>query len=231
MTGNNKNIQKGDVIQMRNRDIQIKFRMNEEEYQSLQKKIKESGQTQQSFIVNALAGAMIAPKEEIDVLKNLNIKFAEIIRQVKGMATNVNQMAHVANGIGSLPTEYRLRNLAETIEQFRKECEKVWQSIRQLISQQNHMGQLETALNMCCVKIKSQNNWCLYLVHLNQTRLDMIQFIKLFWMRRNCGIRILVECITTMSFPGIRMKTLLCRKPLSLERPLQKNGSRDFRHW
>ena len=30
------------------------------------------GQTQQSFIINALAGVVIAPREEIDVLKNIN---------------------------------------------------------------------------------------------------------------------------------------------------------------
>lgn len=124
---------------MRNRNIQIKFRMNEEEYQSLQNKIQESGQTQQSFIINALAGATIASREEIEILKELNRSFSELLRQIKGMATNVNQMAHIANGRGEVPTLNRLEAIGVRIEQFRKEAEEVWQLTRQLISQQNHM--------------------------------------------------------------------------------------------
>lgn len=113
--------------------------MNEEEYQSLQNKIQESGQTQQSFIINALAGATIASREEIEILKELNRSFSELLRQIKGMATNVNQMAHIANGRGEVPTLNRLEAIGVRIEQFRKEAEEVWQLTRQLISQQNHM--------------------------------------------------------------------------------------------
>lgn len=56
------------------------------------------------------------------------------------MATNVNQMAHIANGRGEVPTLNRLEAIGVRIEQFRKEAEEVWQLTRQLISQQNHMG-------------------------------------------------------------------------------------------
>lgn len=126
---------------MRKRDIQVKFRMNKEEYKKLQNKIGESGQTQQSFIVNALAGVVIAPREEIEVLKEINKSFAELVRQIKGMAVNINQMAHVANGTGALPIVYELEELANEMEQYRTGSEIIWQSIRQLISQQNHMGE------------------------------------------------------------------------------------------
>ena len=115
--------------------------MNQEEYERLQEKVTASGQTQQSFIINALAGVVIAPREEIDVLKNINKNFDDLLRQIRGMATNVNQMAHIANGAGVLATINKLEDIADQINYFKKECEEMWQSIRRLISQQNHMGQ------------------------------------------------------------------------------------------
>ena len=126
---------------MRKREYQVKFRMNKEEYERLQENVIASGQTQQSFINNALAGVIIAPREEIDVLKNINKNFDDLLRQIRGMATNVNQMAHIANGTGVLQTIDTLEDIADQIKYFKKECEEMWQSIRQLISQQNHMGQ------------------------------------------------------------------------------------------
>lgn len=115
--------------------------MNQEEYEQLQENVIASGQTQQSFIINTLSGVIIAPREEINVLKNINKNFDDLLRQIRGMATNVNQMAHLANGTGVLPTIDRLEDIADRIQYYKKECEVMWQSIRRLISQQNHMGQ------------------------------------------------------------------------------------------
>ncbi len=70
----------------------MKFRMNQEEYERLQEKVTASGQTQQSFIINALARVIIAPREEIDVLKNINKNFDDLLRQIRGMETYVNQL-------------------------------------------------------------------------------------------------------------------------------------------
>lgn len=40
--------------------------MNKEEYERLQENVIASGQTQQSFIINALAGVIIAPRLALD---------------------------------------------------------------------------------------------------------------------------------------------------------------------
>lgn len=45
------------------------------------------------------------------------------------MATNVNQMAHIANGTGFLATIDKLEDIADQIKYFKKECEEMWQSI------------------------------------------------------------------------------------------------------
>ncbi len=123
---------------MRKRNHAITIRMSDEEYKFFQGRLSQTGQTQQSYILNAIRGATIVSAEEVKELKKLNKGFADMMRQLRGLATNVNQMAHVANGIGELPVVSALEKFGKSIEKFRKEEEKRWQSIRQLISQQSH---------------------------------------------------------------------------------------------
>lgn len=122
---------------MRKRNHAITIRMSDEEYKFFQGRLSQTGQTQQSYILNAIRGATIASLEEVKELQKLNKAFADMMRQLRGLATNVNQMAHIANGIGELPVVITLEKLGNNIEKFRKEEEQRWQSIRQLISQQN----------------------------------------------------------------------------------------------
>ena len=72
--------------------------MNEMEYADLQNKVSKSGLSQQSFIINAVRGATITSADEVAMLKEFSRTFAEFERQLRGLGTNVNQMAHVANG-------------------------------------------------------------------------------------------------------------------------------------
>ncbi|MBQ8280468.1 MAG: plasmid mobilization relaxosome protein MobC [Roseburia sp.] len=124
---------------MRKRNHVITIRMSDEEYKFFQGRLSQTGQTQQSYILNAIRGATIVSVEEVKELQNINKGFVDMMRQLRGLATNVNQMAHVANGIGELPVVSALEKFGKSIEKFRKEEEKRWQSIRQLISQQSHM--------------------------------------------------------------------------------------------
>ena len=123
---------------MRKRNRTITIRMSDEEYTFLQSRLSQTGQTQQSYILNAIRGARIVSLEEVKELQKLNKAFADMMRQLRGLATNVNQMAHIANGTRELPVMDVLGKLGKNIEKFRKEEEKRWQSIRQLISQQSH---------------------------------------------------------------------------------------------
>ena len=123
---------------MRKRNHAITIRMSDEEYKFFQGRLSQTGQTQQSYILNAIRGAIIVSAEEVKELQKLNKGFADMMRQLRGLATNVNQMAHIANGIDELPVVSSLEKMGKAIEKFRKEEEHRWQSIRQLISQQSH---------------------------------------------------------------------------------------------
>lgn len=120
----------------RKRDIAVTVRMNKTEYADFQNKVEESGLTQQAYIISAVRGATITPSDEIAVLKDISKTFADFEKQVRGLGTNINQMAHVANGQGALPTENSLSVLSDQVSIMRKESEEIWQSIRSSINQQ-----------------------------------------------------------------------------------------------
>jgi len=120
----------------RRRNKAVTVRMNETEYADFQNKVEESGLSQQAYIISAVRGATITPSDEIAVLKEISKTFADFEKQVRGLGTNVNQMAHVANGQGYLPGEEVLSRLSDQLGTMRKESEEIWQSIRSSINQQ-----------------------------------------------------------------------------------------------
>lgn len=78
---------------MRKRNYTVTIRMNKEEYNLLQSKVKESGRTQQEVVIKAIADLKIASTEEVEELKRLNQMFADILSQLRGATTNINQIA------------------------------------------------------------------------------------------------------------------------------------------
>lgn len=121
----------------RKRNKAVTIRMNPEEYSFLQNKVDDSGLSQQTFIINAIKGATIKPSDEVAVLKDYNKTFSDLVRQLRGLATNVNQIARIANCQGCLPTSDEFVRLLEEISKYRKESEDLWLLIRSSINQQN----------------------------------------------------------------------------------------------
>ena len=93
--------------------------------------------SQQAYIISSIQGSTITSSDEIAVQKDISKSFADLVKQLRGLATNVNQMAHVANGQGILPTTTQLIKASDEISQYRKECEELWLLIRSSINQQN----------------------------------------------------------------------------------------------
>ena len=130
---------------MRKRKHQVKIWMSDEEIALLKKKINETGQDQQTVILNAIAGHKTTSAEEVAELKESNKQFADAIRQLRGIGNNVNQIARYANTVGISQDGVNLHQVSEEIKSSTKECEKAWQLIRQSISQRRHMELSETA--------------------------------------------------------------------------------------
>lgn len=124
---------------MRKRNYAVTIRMNKAEYELLQRKVRESGRTQQAVVIAAIAELKIASAEEIRELKRLNELLAEILRQLRGAASNINQIARRMNSDSFIPRGDYLTKINENIIQYRRECEEIWRLIRQLISGQIHM--------------------------------------------------------------------------------------------
>ena len=121
---------------MRKRNKAITIRMTEQEYAALQKRVAESGRTQQSYIINAALTARISSAEEISTLKEVSASFADLVRQLRGIATNINQMTRIANSVGIIPSSRELSKISDQIAEYRKESENEWQSIRSLTAGQ-----------------------------------------------------------------------------------------------
>ena len=105
---------------MRKRNHTVTIRMNNEEYNLLQNKVKESGRTQQEVVIKAIA---------------------DILCQLRGATTNINQIARKLHTDGEIPNDSMLYFLNKNILKYRKESERIWQLIRRLISGQIHMEQ------------------------------------------------------------------------------------------
>lgn len=123
---------------MRKRNRTISIRVSEQEYESIQKKIQATKQTQQSFILNAIEGAAILTAKDSKLLKDISMQLADLLEQVKGMAVNINQLAYKANAYGEIPTERQFKEYGTQTEALRREAATIWQLIRQSISRQRH---------------------------------------------------------------------------------------------
>ena len=127
------------VNRTRNRAVTV--RMSDSEYYSLRDKVRESGLSQQSYIISAVLDSSVTTSDTIDVLKNISRTFAGVEQQLRGLGTNVNQMAHIANGIGMIPSARELEHISDQVTEYRKECDQVWQSIRSSIPKQRRTAQ------------------------------------------------------------------------------------------
>lgn len=122
----------------RTRNRAVTVRMSDTEYDSLRNKVCESGLSQQSYIISAVLDSSVTSSDTIDVLKSISRTFAGVEQQLRGLGTNVNQMAHIANGTGMIPSARELEHISDQVTEYRKECDQIWQSIRSSIPKQRH---------------------------------------------------------------------------------------------
>lgn len=74
---------------MRRRNIHVNFWMNETEYQHLKEQAQIAGMGTDPFLRNLVAGVQLRPRPPD--------QYAKLLRQLSGIATNINQIAHNTN--------------------------------------------------------------------------------------------------------------------------------------
>ena len=122
---------------MCNRSNCVSIRYSDEEYKVLQERIKESGQTKSAYIINATLNGKVSSADDVQEMKEQSKLLLDIDKQLRGMGTNLNQMAHVANGKGIIPSADKLKEIEREVVDVKREVDDIWQSTRQSIGRQN----------------------------------------------------------------------------------------------
>lgn len=78
----------------RSRKHRIEVAMNDQEYEEFMKRIKECGLSKQSYLLQLVKNRIPQPLPSDD--------FQEVIRQLRRIGNNINQVAVIANKNGSI---------------------------------------------------------------------------------------------------------------------------------
>ena len=93
---------------MRNRNIKINIFLNEEENKIFNEKVKKSGLNKSEFFRKIILDYKL--KEQPDE------RFYEILKQLRGMANNLNQMARVYNFNEGYVPDYHIESLFKDVK-------------------------------------------------------------------------------------------------------------------
>ena len=103
----------------RTRQQQVIIRMTNDEFTRMKQLVAASGLNQQSYLLRAILNKRIVNTDGVK----------QILPQLKGIGTNLNQLTRLAHTGYPVP--------AEEIAAMRKELEALWQSLRQSIPRQS----------------------------------------------------------------------------------------------
>jgi uncharacterized protein (DUF1778 family) len=103
-------------MSQRSRDIQIKFRVSEEEAEQLRKKVEQSGKSMQEYLLSC---ALNKPITNTDGIK-------ELLPELKRQGANLNQLTKKLNERGFI--DYK-----QELPQLEKELKEIWQQLKQYL--------------------------------------------------------------------------------------------------
>ena len=120
---------------MRKRNNVVFARFSDEEYAMLMERLADTQQTINSYVINSALNATILSGEVIEMLKEQNRQLCEIEKQLRGIGTNLNQMAKKLNAGEQVSLE-SIPEMAEVVTALRGDVNYIWQSTRRLTSPQ-----------------------------------------------------------------------------------------------
>ena len=90
---------------MQKRNIQILFRLSEEEYKKLAEKVRKSGLKREVYIRSVLDGYKLKEQPSVD--------FFKVLKALDSIGNNMNQIAARANSTGKIYAEEYQKNADE----------------------------------------------------------------------------------------------------------------------
>ena len=112
---------------MRKRPIEVKFRLSEEEYRLLQQRLIEAGMNRNAFLVQLITGVQIYPR---DKLMELSVQYQIMNRLIRGIGTNINQIARVTNSTKAVPSAALLVDLYQDVQVIKNNLQPLWEEAR-----------------------------------------------------------------------------------------------------
>ena len=112
------------------RKKEIKLRLTDQEFAALTDMVKQSGLSRNAFLVRMIKQQTIYP---VDTLNKTNEMLAALLAQLRGMATNMNQVAKIANTRQEVPSINYLRYILAAIQSLKEESQPVFTSLREAL--------------------------------------------------------------------------------------------------
>ncbi|BAK46744.1 hypothetical protein CXIVA_07770 [Clostridium sp. SY8519] len=119
---------------MRKRNCSLLLRATPAERDTIKQKAVDAGISLQQYMLQSSLYGKSPSAEEIEELKTLSKILADYDLQLKGIGTNINQTAYVANCSGKTPDAEELTRLGVEVQNIRKECGKLWLLLRSLLA-------------------------------------------------------------------------------------------------
>ena len=117
---------------MRKRPIELKFRLAQDEYELLQKALADAGMNRNTYLVRLITGATIFPKAQ---LIQMNLEYSMMNRLLRGISTNINQIAKVANSTHAVPSAALLTDMYQDVQTLRNNLGPLWDKTRETLWQ------------------------------------------------------------------------------------------------
>lgn len=100
---------------MRKRNVQILFRLTDEEAEQLYSLVKRSGRSKEAFLREIVKGSRLCEKPDPE--------FYKMMRELSGIGNRINQLAVKANALGFVDTPL-LREEAKKWHEFQIDIRK-----------------------------------------------------------------------------------------------------------
>lgn len=113
----------------RKRPIEVKFRLSEEECQLLQQRLIDAGMNRNAFLVHLITSVQIYPR---DKLMELSVQYQIMNRLIRGIGTNINQIARIANSTKAVPSAALLVDMYQDIQAIKNNLQPLWEEARRI---------------------------------------------------------------------------------------------------